>query len=80
LRVVRQVAHGGMGLVFAPHYLGFERDMTLEILLTGARADRFVCGSKITARLARSGRGSLPPRRNRHRLLHFAQLEQPLFS
>jgi hypothetical protein len=50
-----------MGLVLAPHDLGRDRDMTLEILLPGARADCFVRESKITARLARSGRGPSPP-------------------
>jgi hypothetical protein len=50
-----------MGVVYRVRDTALDRDVILEILLPGASADRFVGESKITARLARSGRGSYPP-------------------
>ena len=57
-RVLREIARGGMGRVFAALDLGLDRDVALKILLPGADADRFVRESKITARLPHPG---IPP-------------------
>jgi serine/threonine protein kinase len=57
-RVLRAIAHGGMGRVFAAHDLTLDREVALKVLLPGANADRFVRESKITARLPHPG---IPP-------------------
>jgi serine/threonine protein kinase len=57
-RVVREIARGGMGKVFAAFDLSLDRDVALKVLLPGANADRFVRESKITARLPHPG---IPP-------------------
>jgi len=57
-RVLREIARGGMGKVLAAHDLNLDREVALKILLPGARADRFVRESKITARLPHPG---IPP-------------------
>ena len=57
-RVLREIARGGMGKVLAAFDLTLDRDVALKILLPGARADRFVRESKITARLPHPG---IPP-------------------
>jgi serine/threonine protein kinase/tetratricopeptide (TPR) repeat protein len=57
-RVLREIARGGMGRVLGAFDLGLERDVALKVLLPGAKADRFVRESKITARLPHPG---IPP-------------------
>jgi WD40 repeat protein/serine/threonine protein kinase len=57
-RVLREIARGGMGRVFAALDLGLDRDVALKVLLPGADADRFIRESKITARLPHPG---IPP-------------------
>jgi tetratricopeptide (TPR) repeat protein len=57
-RVLREIARGGMGRVLAAFDLGLEREVALKVLLPGAKADRFVRESKITARLPHPG---IPP-------------------
>ena len=57
-QVVREIARGGMGRVLAARDLSLDRDVALKILLPGAKADRFVRESKITARLPHPG---IPP-------------------
>jgi WD40 repeat protein len=57
-RVLREIARGGMGRVFAALELGLDRDVALKVLLPGADPDRFVRESRITARLPHPG---VPP-------------------
>jgi serine/threonine protein kinase/tetratricopeptide (TPR) repeat protein len=57
-RVVREIARGGMGKVFAAFDLTLDREVALKVLLPGANADRFVRESRITARLPHPG---IPP-------------------
>jgi serine/threonine protein kinase len=57
-RFVREIARGGMGRVLGAFDLSLERDVALKVLLPGAKADRFVRESKITARLPHPG---IPP-------------------
>lgn len=57
-RVLRELAHGGMGRVLAAHDLTLDREVALKVLLPGADPDRFVRESKITARLPHPG---IPP-------------------
>jgi tetratricopeptide (TPR) repeat protein len=57
-RVLREIARGGMGRVLAAYDLALDRDVALKVLLPGAKADRFVRESKITARLPHPG---IPP-------------------
>ena len=57
-RVLRKIARGGMGRVLGAFDLGLDRDVALKVLLPGAKADRFVRESKITARLPHPG---IPP-------------------
>ncbi len=57
-RVLREIAHGGMGRVLAAHDLTLDREVALKIMLPGANVDRFVRESKITARLPHPG---IPP-------------------
>jgi serine/threonine protein kinase/Flp pilus assembly protein TadD len=57
-RVLREIARGGMGRVLAALDLALDRDVALKVLLPGARAERFVRESKITARLPHPG---IPP-------------------
>jgi tetratricopeptide (TPR) repeat protein len=56
--VLREIARGGMGRVLAAYDLGLDRDVALKVLLPGAKAERFVRESKITARLPHPG---IPP-------------------
>ena len=57
-RVLREIARGGMGRVLAAHDLTLDREVALKILLPGAKADRFIRESKLTARLPHPG---IPP-------------------
>jgi serine/threonine protein kinase len=57
-RVLREIARGGMGRIFAAHDLTLDREVAVKVLLPGANADRFVRESKITARLPHPG---IPP-------------------
>src|SRR5690242_7629965 len=57
-RVLREIAHGGMGRVLAAFDLTLDREVALKVLLPDANAGRFVRESKITARLPHPG---IPP-------------------
>jgi tetratricopeptide (TPR) repeat protein len=57
-RVLREIARGGMGRVLGAFDLTLDREVALKVLLPGAKADRFVRESKITARLPHPG---IPP-------------------
>ena len=56
--MLREIARGGMGRVFAARDLGLDRDVALKVLLPGADASRFVRESRITGRLTHPG---IPP-------------------
>src|SRR5262245_60557801 len=56
--VLREMARGGMGRVLAARDVALDRDVALKVLLPGARSDRFVRESRITARLPHPG---IPP-------------------
>jgi serine/threonine protein kinase len=53
-----EIAHGGMGRVYAGHDLTLDREVAIKTLLPGADAERFVTEAKITARLPHPG---IPP-------------------
>jgi tetratricopeptide (TPR) repeat protein len=57
-RVLKEIARGGMGRILAAFDLTLDRDVALKVLLPGAKSDRFVRESKITARLPHPG---IPP-------------------
>src|SRR5262249_4242469 len=57
-RVLREIARGGMGRVLAAFDLALDRDVALKVLLPGAKSERFLRESKITARLPHP---SIPP-------------------
>jgi serine/threonine protein kinase len=57
-RITAEIAHGGMGRVYAGHDLTLDREVAIKTLLPGADADRFVTEAKITARLPHPG---IPP-------------------
>ncbi len=57
-RVVGEIARGGMGRVLSAFDLTLDRDVALKVLLPGAKSDRFLRESKITARLPHPG---IPP-------------------
>ncbi len=54
----REVARGGMGVVYLAHDPKFDRDVAVKIMHAGQDADRFVIESKVTARLPHPG---VPP-------------------
>jgi WD40 repeat protein len=57
-RITAEIAHGGMGRVYAGHDLTLDREVAIKTLLPGADAKRFVTEAKITARLPHPG---IPP-------------------
>ncbi len=56
--LVREIARGGMGVVYTARDLVLDRVVAVKVMLPGADADRFVRESKITARLPHPG---IPP-------------------
>jgi serine/threonine protein kinase len=57
-RIVREIARGGMGVVYLAEDLTLGREVALKTLLAGADARRFQVESRITARLPHPG---IPP-------------------
>lgn len=57
-RLVAEIAHGGMGRVWAGHDLTLDREVAIKTLLPGAHAERFIVEAKITAQLPHPG---IPP-------------------
>jgi tetratricopeptide (TPR) repeat protein len=57
-RITAEIAHGGMGRVYAGYDLTLDREVAVKTLLPGADAERFVTEAKITARLPHPG---IPP-------------------
>ena len=53
-RIDAEIAHGGMGRVYAGHDLTLDREVAIKTLLPGADAERFVTEAKITARGCRT--------------------------
>src|SRR5450755_3578786 len=47
-RITAEIAHGGMGRVYAGHDLTLAREVAIKTLLPGANAERFVTEAKIT--------------------------------
>jgi tetratricopeptide (TPR) repeat protein len=56
--VYREIARGGMGLVYAAHDPAFDREVAVKVMHPGQDAVRFVVESKITAQLPHPG---VPP-------------------
>src|SRR5579883_1239348 len=56
--VMREIARGGMGTVFAAHDPAFDREVAVKIMHSGQDGDRFIVESKITAQLPHPG---IPP-------------------
>jgi len=56
--VSREVARGGMGVVYAAHDPTFDREVAVKVMHPGQDAERFVVESKVTARLPHPG---IPP-------------------
>ncbi len=56
--LAREIARGGMGVVFAAHDPVFDREVAIKVMHLGQDADRFVVESKITAQLPHPG---VPP-------------------
>ncbi|MCX7700865.1 MAG: serine/threonine protein kinase, partial [Gemmataceae bacterium] len=50
-RILDEIAHGGMGRVYAGHDQTLDREVAIKTLLPGANAERFVTEAKITAKL-----------------------------
>jgi serine/threonine protein kinase len=57
-RIAAEIAHGGMGRVYAGHDRTLDREVAIKTLLPGANAERFVTEAKVTARLPHPG---IPP-------------------
>jgi eukaryotic-like serine/threonine-protein kinase len=53
--VIREVARGGMGVVYAAHDPTFDREVAIKVMHPGQDAGRFVVESKVTARLPHPG-------------------------
>ncbi len=56
--VTRELARGGMGVVFAAHDPTFDREVAVKVMHPGQDAGRFVVESKVTAQLPHPG---VPP-------------------
>ncbi len=56
--VLREVARGGMGVVYEAHDPAFEREVAVKVMHVGQDAGRFVIESKVTAQLPHPG---VPP-------------------
>ncbi len=56
--VRRELARGGMGVVYAAHDPSFDRDVALKVMHFGQDAGRFVIEAKVTAQLPHPG---IPP-------------------
>ncbi|VTR92690.1 serine threonine protein kinase : Serine/threonine protein kinase OS=Singulisphaera acidiphila (strain ATCC BAA-1392 / DSM 18658 / VKM B-2454 / MOB10) GN=Sinac_2761 PE=4 SV=1: Pkinase [Gemmata massiliana] len=56
--MMREVARGGMGVVYAAHDSVFDREVAVKVMHVGQDAERFVVESKVTARLPHPG---IPP-------------------
>ena len=56
--VTREIARGGMGVVYAARDPLFERDLAIKVMHAGQNADRFVVEAKVTAGLPHPG---VPP-------------------
>ena len=54
----REIARGGMGVVYAAHDPMFDRDVAVKVMHPGQDAGRFVVEAKVTARLTHPG---IPP-------------------
>lgn len=54
-RITAEIAHGGMGRVYAADDLTLDREVAIKTLLAGADAERFVTEAKITVRLPHPG-------------------------
>jgi serine/threonine protein kinase len=50
-RITAEIAHGGMGRVYAAVDLTLDREVAIKTLLAGASAERFLTEAKMTARL-----------------------------
>jgi serine/threonine protein kinase len=57
-RITAEIAHGGMGRVYAGHDLTLDREVAIKTLLAGADAERFVTEAIFSARLPHPG---IPP-------------------
>src|SRR5437016_1639309 len=53
--VSREVARGGMGVVYAAHDPTFDRDVAVKVMHAGQDTPRFVVESKVTAQLPHPG-------------------------
>jgi eukaryotic-like serine/threonine-protein kinase len=56
--VTREVARGGMGVVYAAHDPVFDREVAVKVMYPGQDAGRFVVEAKVTANLSHPG---IPP-------------------
>ncbi len=56
--VSREIARGGMGVVYAAHDPTFDREVAVKVMHPGQDAERFVIESKVTAQLPHPG---IPP-------------------
>jgi tetratricopeptide (TPR) repeat protein len=56
--MTREIARGGMGVVFAAHDPTFDRQVAVKVMRHGQDADRFVVEAKVTAQLPHPG---IPP-------------------
>jgi len=56
--VTREIARGGMGVVYAAHDPIFDREVAVKVMHSGQDANRFVIESKVTAQLPHPG---IPP-------------------
>jgi formylglycine-generating enzyme required for sulfatase activity len=56
--VLREIARGGMGVVYAAHDPTFDREVAIKVMHPGQNATRFIIESKVTAQLPHPG---IPP-------------------